>query len=311
MKILEVEQKADWFFPVSKSYWEEQAKSHGYSPQTSRDGKIIYVFSKNGIKTEIKIFGAGANKKWGFVTGFGLSNDNIEALRSELAEQKWPIVGATPDDPLSGINGSSEKKKYLILQGSGIDEKSILDNFFKLVKNVEDIEAIKNIQIARGLSKLVPPSDFRYYYGVAYQLYIATRAGLPHMLPRGGKDGSSPGSFDVRDSLITTGITPEGKEQLKNKGRAYREHVVPSDLIMRKGIEIAKDRTLSRKEALRAIVKLIKNNLAIVLISDDQAKLLDNELKLKTKMPAGWNWGDDIYARLNTAGFTVLPLREQ
>jgi hypothetical protein len=46
---------------------------------------------------------------------------------------------------------------------------------------------------------------------------------------------------------------------------------------------------------------LFQNNNKILRISDDEANLLDNILGLRTVMPAGWTFGQDIYARI-TAG---------
>jgi hypothetical protein len=46
---------------------------------------------------------------------------------------------------------------------------------------------------------------------------------------------------------------------------------------------------------------MIKNNLAIVLITNEEAELLDNELDMQTSMPENWKFGDNVFARLVTA----------
>jgi hypothetical protein len=55
------------------------------------------------------------------------------------------------------------------------------------------------------------------------------------------------------------------------------------------------------KRSVTEIAQMIKNNLAIVLITNEEAELLDNELDLQTSMPEGWEFGHDVFARLNIA----------
>jgi hypothetical protein len=53
------------------------------------------------------------------------------------------------------------------------------------------------------------------------------------------------------------------------------------------------------------IAQMIKNNLAIVLITNEEAVKLDNELDMQTSMPEGWKFGDDIFARLKVASIEL------
>ena len=55
------------------------------------------------------------------------------------------------------------------------------------------------------------------------------------------------------------------------------------------------------KRPVTEVAQMIKNNLAIVLITNEEAELLDNELDMQTSMPENWKFGDDIFARLTTA----------
>jgi hypothetical protein len=55
------------------------------------------------------------------------------------------------------------------------------------------------------------------------------------------------------------------------------------------------------KRSVTEIAQMIKNNLAIVLITNEEAELLDNELDLQTSMPEGWTFGDNVFARLDVA----------
>jgi hypothetical protein len=55
------------------------------------------------------------------------------------------------------------------------------------------------------------------------------------------------------------------------------------------------------KRSVTEVAQMIKNNLAIVLITNEEAELLDNELDMQTSMPEGWQFGDSVFARLETA----------
>jgi hypothetical protein len=59
------------------------------------------------------------------------------------------------------------------------------------------------------------------------------------------------------------------------------------------------------KRPVTEIAQMIKNNLAIVLITNEEADKLDNELDMQTSMPEGWKFGDDIFARLKVAGIEL------
>lgn len=278
-------------FPVSQKLFYDSAKQKGYVPNgPSQTNPIMYVKSKNGVKTEIKVI----KQNWYFVSGYGLTPEEITYLKTAFSESGFQIV-----DTRGG------KNPYIIIKGNANAPDQILKEFWEIVRKTEDIKEIQKQIMLRGMSSLVPPSDFRYFYGIATQLYYAVRFGLPHMLPRGGSDGSSPGSFDIKDHLLVKGVSPNGKKQIDRTGKAYREHVVPSDLILRKSVEIAKQSGMTAKERIREIAKLLKKYLIIVLISNEEAYNIDYELKWKTTMPPGWNWGDDPYARLTQAGIAV------
>ena len=54
-------------------------------------------------------------------------------------------------------------------------------------------------------------------------------------------------------------------------------------------------------KSITEVAQMIKNNLAIVLITNEEAELLDGELDMQTSMPDGWKFGDDVFARLTFA----------
>ena len=53
---------------------------------------------------------------------------------------------------------------------------------------------------------------------------------------------------------------------------------------------------------------MLKENLKIAYIDPKDAKRIDELKKWRTKMPDGWQWGDNIYERLDQSGTNYLPL---
>jgi len=62
---------------------------------------------------------------------------------------------------------------------------------------------------------------------------------------------------------------------------------------------------LMDKRPITEIAQMIKTNLAIVLITNEEAELLDNELDMQTSMPEGWKFGDSVFARLDAANILL------
>ena len=57
--------------------------------------------------------------------------------------------------------------------------------------------------------------------------------------------------------------------------------------------------------SIAAVAQMIKTNLAIVLVTNEEADRLDTELGLQTVMPEGWQWGQDPFARLVVANIAL------
>jgi len=113
--------------------------------------------------------------------------------------------------------------------------------------------------------------------------------GLPQLIARGG------GIMDSIDDIITV-----GQSISRTEDNSYREHVVPCDYLGREAIEMIRDGKSDTEVAV-----MLQQNLFIVLITNEEAKLLDSELGLKTNMPDGWSIGDDPMGRLNFAGIKI------
>ena len=99
--------------------------------------------------------------------------------------------------------------------------------------------------------------------------------------------------YDSHDALITVG---KSVAALQNPEAAtWREHIVPCVLITEKAVSMVQSGCSSTE-----VAQMLKENLAIVVITQEEAKLLDSVYK--TTMPAQWQWGDSVFARLDAVG---------
>lgn len=96
---------------------------------------------------------------------------------------------------------------------------------------------------------------------------------------------------DYRCSRIT-----KGQSDSYSAEQGHREHVVPCTMLA----ELAALK-LKGGESIEMVAKFIEEHLVIVLINKNEADLLDNEFGLKTVMPANWEVGGSVYARLECA----------
>ena len=97
----------------------------------------------------------------------------------------------------------------------------------------------------------------------------------------------------IPNELITIGISNEAKLLQKNY---HNEHIVPRILIRDEIINLSKKSCSEEK-----MINLIINNLKVIIISKDEAKRLDTNYKLKVVMPDSWQFGDNIFERLQKA----------
>jgi hypothetical protein len=105
--------------------------------------------------------------------------------------------------------------------------------------------------------------------------------------------------FDDVDELIVIGRSPTCHTA------PYREHVVPVSLIREEAKNLAE-----KGAPARVIAEFIRCHLFVVIISEEQALLLNKPLdqggrSLKNSMPEGWIFGDDPLERLRSAGITI------
>ncbi|MEH6465545.1 MAG: hypothetical protein V7771_16800 [Shewanella psychromarinicola] len=97
---------------------------------------------------------------------------------------------------------------------------------------------------------------------------------------------------------VGCGTSPEAK----SGEPTHPEHVVPCAVLMNESFRLIKEGRYSDDE----IAKLLQKHWKIATISKTEAKRLDSELSLKSRMPDNWGFEDgDTFARLNLAGITI------
>src|SRR5437763_484732 len=102
-----------------------------------------------------------------------------------------------------------------------------------------------------------------------------------------------PGHTRYLDWLVHEEIVFAG---ISKNGRGRREHVVP--------LKVIYDRCEAMFDAGAAVDEVaafIGKHLCVVHITEEEAQRLDRVLGLKQRMPDGWKFGDDVFARLKAA----------
>ena len=129
--------------------------------------------------------------------------------------------------------------------------------------------------------------DEGYFLKTAQVIELAVKIEHWDLLERGGL------GFEAHDGLITLGSS---KAVLDNpEALQWREHIVPCVMIKDHAVEM-----FQNGSSVTEVAQMLKENLAIVIITQEEAKLVDS--KYQTTMPEGWNWGDSVFARLDVMG---------
>lgn len=97
---------------------------------------------------------------------------------------------------------------------------------------------------------------------------------------------------------VSCGVSSEAKAGEPQ----HPEHVVPCSVLIKESFRLIKKNNCSDDE----IAKLLQKHWKIAIISKSEARRLDSELRLKSKMPEGWRFEDgDTFARLKKAGIKI------
>jgi len=230
-------------------------------------------------------------------------NSNIDFVKTKASNREISVP--IPDN----------KKKSI---------ESSLEYYWRVVQEIEDIGPdFKNPASSGGRgagAKVTKGNSLEYYEFLAQNIINAWIKGQGWALSRGG--GNSVGGYDQSDNQIEVGITRGGYNQWKETGRSYREHAVPCDAINNYALEMC-DNVGDKLKNPRAnselywntveeIAKMIFRNLVIVYCSDEERKVIDNELGYKETMPSGWDpLTGNILERFIVAKIPVYSLKNR
>jgi hypothetical protein len=233
---------------------------------------------------------------------------------SDSADRKKieSVLSSNPD--IAELKGST----YLDVKFAPADYTQAMNIFWKIVSIIESENiSAPGTRSGTGARSLItkPNTPLRYYMGAATILYSAYRFRLPNLISRGGRgDDTSTGIYDVRDDLITIGITKAGREAQMNGESIYREHAVPGDAISKAGLQMYND-MLSGKpmsendiKAVAKVAQMMKDNLCIVITTPEEAKVLDSQGNTN---PMGWTpENNDVLSRFKHFKIPVYSIQD-
>jgi hypothetical protein len=254
--------------PFNFEHFKSFCKDKGYVA-TKQDDILFYIKTSNSVKHEVKFI-----KRYGvvFVMGFGRSVEDLSKLRDMLEETGYTI-----------LNPNNSKAIFI--------EYTNLDDFIELAKMIEDldIEAKNKSMSIQVCSKAVAQEGI--FEKIAETYFFAVKGNHQTLL----NNHRVMLCADDIDNIITRGDSAKRTED-----NTYREHVVPCIMIHNEAI-----RMVLNGCSVAEVAQMVASNLAIVRIANEEAELLDSNLKLKVTMPQGWKFGDDVFARLVVAGIKL------
>jgi hypothetical protein len=259
---------------VDFDIFQQACNDRGYTERVYREqGKWPVLYSNNGVKCEIK--------KSHFTFGWGLKAEYVQLIRTKFLEAEFV-------EKQGKRAGRKDEKDFINVQFDG----DILEAFWELVYIIENIEEIvkkKRTQAVKPIAREVSERNIFEKIAKTLKFHIDIDHGFGLDNPRASLES------DSIDHLITIGESVN-----RTSENTYREHIVPCVLIYNKAIEMIKE-----NRSVTEVAQMIKQHLAIVLITNEEAELLDNELDMQTTMPEGWEFGGDVFARLKAANIQL------
>jgi len=255
---------------ISFSLFKESCAERGYTERIFEDRGVLVLYSNNGVKCEIK--------KNHYTIGWLAKPEDVAVMRQKFIEAGFS----------EKTGKRSEKRKdakdFINVHFDG----DVLEEFWVLVGIIESIETI----VRKTRSQAIKPiprevSERNIFEKIAkrFKYFLEAEDGFGLENTRALLEG------DSIDHLITIGESVN-----RTKENSYREHIVPCIMIYNEAITMTMN-----KRSVAEVAQMIKTNLAIVLITNEEAMLLDNELDMQTSMPENWKFGDDVFARLAVA----------
>ena len=82
--------------------------------------------------------------------------------------------------------------------------------------------------------------------------------------------------------------------------KLHAEHVIPNNMVFSRLVELANS-GLSDEE----LASFLRESCIVVVITKNEANVLDSVIGLRKDMPEGWTWGEDPLLRLSAAGIRL------
>jgi len=254
---------------ISFNLFKSSCEERGYTDRIYEDQGSLVLYTNNGIRCLIR--------KNNYAMGFGANLKDVNDIRERLLSQGFIELPGKRSQRKDG-------KDFVNIKFDG----DILENFWIIINTIESIETI--VKKVRGQAlKPIPRevSERNIFEKIAkrFRYFIDNEDGFGLENARALLEG------DSIDHLITIGESVK-----RTRENTYREHIVPCIMVFNQTVTMTME-----KRSVTEVAQMIKNNLAIVLITNEEADLLDNELDMQTSMPEGWNFGDSVFARLDVA----------
>jgi hypothetical protein len=298
------------FKDFAKLFFDE-AIEKGFKPEVVVDnyGYNLVIKTSNGVM--ISIAGNAGSKLPSKFRAYISQTDNkdLNKKKEELYTALRKVYNLsdtafTKNGPEYFMDGG----KPSLSLGNG-SAKERLENFFKVVPYIQDMGNVAYRATGGSSKELISrvSTPSRYYLGAASLIFIATRFGLPHLMPR--TDGDS-GTFDIKNEFITVGITDAGYADYEAGRPPYYEHAVPVNVIKKEAIKMINDNKSGKlldEELIMKIATMIRRNLLIVRTGHEESKDMD-KIHQQT-MPEPWNplTGDPL-KRFTDLGIKVHPI---
>lgn len=258
---------------VAFTTFRSSCEDRGYTERVYEEQNNCVLYTNNGIKCEIK--------KNHYTVGWLARPEDVAEMRSRILAQGFT-------EKFGKRGERKDAKDFININFDG----DILENFWVIVGTIEGIDTIVRKvrgQAIKPIAREVSERNIFEKIAKRFKYFIDNEDGFGLENTRALLEG------DSIDHLITIGESVK-----RTKENTYREHIVPCILIYNQAITMTLE-----KRSVTEVAQMIKNNLAIVLITNEEADRLDGELDLQTSMPEGWNFGDDVFARLKVAGIKL------
>lgn len=258
---------------ISFKLFKASCEERGYTERVYEDQGSCVLYTNNGIRCLIR--------RNNYAIGFGANLKDVNDIRERLLGQGFNELPGKRSQRKDG-------KDFVNIKFDG----DILENFWIIINTIESIETIvKKVrgQAIKPIPKEVSERNIFEKIAKRFKYFIDSEDGFGLENTRALLEG------DSIDHLITIGESVN-----RTKDNTYREHIVPCILIYNQAVTMTME-----KRPVTEIAQMIKNNLAIVLITTEEAAKLDYELDMQTSMPEDWKFGDDVFARLKVAGIEL------